>query len=198
MEAKLESPSEAFLGEAFPNGSFTLLLTPSGPEREAFLVPLLLHGLGADEPLLAVLSNTSPKKVLAKLALSGRKAKDALKNGHFRILDWYSHKEGDIDAPLEEGGILRCPGRLAALEKALNELLRSKDGQGLAILELLTDATWFGKERALQLTESLVGTSLRAYGRAVLVLDAELVAPDVVERLDGMADGVVRLHRERS
>ncbi|MFQ6012091.1 MAG: tetratricopeptide repeat protein [Thermoplasmata archaeon] len=198
MEAKMEESSRAFLEEAFPPGSLSLLLTPPGPEREAFLVPLLLHGLQGNAPLLAVLSNTSPKTVMTKLALAGEEAKSALKKGRFRILDWYSHKEGGVEEAVEEEGILRCPGKLEALEKGLKALLKGKGGRGLAILEFLTDATWFGKEQALDLAASLRDRSLKAYGAAILVLDAELVAPEVVERLEAMADGVVRLHRERS
>ncbi|MEE9593633.1 MAG: hypothetical protein V3W28_08645, partial [Thermoplasmata archaeon] len=198
MEARLEESSESFLREAFPSGSLNLLLTPSGPEREAFLVPLILHGLEEDEPLLAVLSNTSPKKVLTKLALTGGKARSALKTGQFRLLDWYSHKEGGVQKVVEKRGILLCPGKLETFEKALHKFLKVEDGRGLAVLEFLTDATWFGKDKALQLAESLRGKLLRAYGRAVLVLDADLVAPEVVERLERLADGVVRLHRERS
>ncbi|MEE9268617.1 MAG: tetratricopeptide repeat protein [Thermoplasmata archaeon] len=198
MEAKLEESSGAFLGEAFPSGSVTLLLTPSGPEREAFLVPLILHALHEETPLLAVLSNTSPKKILTKLDLAGRKGKSALLRGRFRILDWYSHKESAVTETVEERGVLRCPGKLEALEPALDGLLDGKDGRGLAILEFLTDATWFGKERALDLAMTIRDKAMRAFGKAILVLDAELVAPDVMTRLEGMADGVVRLLRERS
>ncbi len=198
MEAKLEGSSGTFLREAFPPGSVTLLLTPSGPEREAFIVPLILQALHDEDPLLAVLSNTSPKMLLTKLGLAGREGKSALLKGRFRILDWYSHKEGEVTNAVEERGILRCPGKLEALEPALGGLLDAEDGLGLALLEFLTDATWFGKERALNLAEALVRKAVRAYDKAILVLDAELVAPDVLARLESMADGVVRLHRERS
>ena len=198
MEAELEGSSGTFLREAFPPGSATLLLTPSGPEREAFLIPLILQTLHDEEPLLAVLSNTSPKMVLTKLGLAGREGKAALLKGRFRILDWYSHKEGEVTNAVEDWGILRCPGRLEALEPALDGLLDVEDGYGLALLEFLTDATWFGKERALDLAEAIVRKAMQAYDRAIVVLDAELVAPEVLTRLEGMADGVVRLHRERS
>ncbi|MFQ5907497.1 MAG: tetratricopeptide repeat protein [Thermoplasmata archaeon] len=198
MEARLEESSETFLKGAFPSGSVNLLLTPSGPEREAFLVPLLLHGMQSEEPLLAVLSNTSPKKVLTKLALAGGKAKAALRAGQFRLLDWYSHKEGGVQKVTDGGGILLCPGKLETFEKSLHKLLKGGNGRGLAVLEFLTDATWFGKDKALELADSIRDRPLNAYGRAVLVLDADLVAPEVVERLERLADGVVRLHRERS
>ncbi|MFQ5919086.1 MAG: tetratricopeptide repeat protein [Thermoplasmata archaeon] len=198
MEAKLEDSSDAFLGEAFPPGSVTLLLTPSGPEREAFLVPLILRALYNRDPLLAVLSNTSPKKVLTKLDLAGREGKSALLKGRFRILDWYSHKEGAVPEVAEDRGVLRCPGKLEALEPALEILLSGEEGHGLALLEFLTDATWFGKDRALDLAAALVKKATRVYDRAIVVLDAELVAPDVMTRLEAMADGVVRVHRERS
>ncbi|MDX1534187.1 MAG: tetratricopeptide repeat protein [Thermoplasmata archaeon] len=198
METELEDSAKAFLEEAFPSGSVNLLLTPSGPEREAFLVPLILQALHDEEPLLAVLSNTPPKKVLAKLDVAGREGKSALLKGRFRILDWYSHKEGSVTEAVEERGILRCPGKLDALEPALDDLLNGEDGKGLAVLEFLTDATWFGKERALDLANALVKKAIRAFDRAIVVLDSELVAPDVMTRLEGMADGVVRLRRERS
>lgn len=198
MEARLEASSQSFLEEAFPKGSFTLLLIPTGPEREALLTSLLLHGLQGDVPVLAVLSNTSPKGLLAKLASAGGPVETLLGEGRLRLLDWYSHKEGEVKETVEDGGIVRCPGSLEALEGALQDLLATKDGGGHALLEFLTDATWFGKEKAVDLAASVRKRVLKGYADAVLILDAELVAPDTIARLEEMADGAVRVHRQRT
>ncbi len=197
-QAQVADATEAFLEEAFPKGMMSLLLTPSGPEKEALLIQLVGKALRDGTKILVGLSNIPPRRFLRRLSSQGLSPDKGLKAGKLKVLDWYSHKEEDVQEISEDGGVLRCPGDLGPLEGALSELLASADGEGLATLEILTDVHGIAAGKAGEFVKTLRKKLVKAYDVSVLVLDAQLTDENTVEELRGMADGVVEVERVRS
>lgn len=197
-EAQLSDIKGAFLEEAFPTGSVTLLLAPLGPEKEALLAPLVHRILSDGSDALLAFSNIPPGRFLWKLSGLGSDVKSHLKARQLRILDWYSHKEEDIQEMVDRGGVLRCPGYLGPLEGALSELIGLADGKGLAILEILTDVIGLEKDEMKEFTFTLIKKLKEGYDTLVLVVDTDFVPVAAIEKLRGQFDRVVEINRERA
>ncbi|MFQ5838027.1 MAG: tetratricopeptide repeat protein [Thermoplasmata archaeon] len=198
VETEVTDAIQIFIEEAFPKGSLTLLLMPFGPEKEALLIPIIARAMKDKMAILVALSNIPPKGFLRKLASAGLKVELRLKKGRFKILDWYSHKEEDVKEVSEEGGILRCPGELEALEGALTQLLDSAKGKGVAILEILSDMAWTDEEKASKFIPTLEKKLRKAYHTSVVPVDVDLFGGPLAAGLEGVVDGVVEVARRRS
>ncbi len=197
-EAKLSDAVEVFLADAFPRGSTTLLLTPIGPEKEALLTPLVHRALKDDSKVFLALSNIPPRRLLRKLSTLGVDGDESLKDGRLRILDWYSHKEDDVKKAVDKGGVLRCPADLERLQEALQEVIGSTEGGGLAILEILTDIVGLVKARGTELASGFDKELRKAFETSILVADSDFTPGPITRDLQEQFEGLVTLKRELS
>lgn len=193
-----DSPeADAFLEDAFPTGGSTLLYSPVGPEKETIIVPLIHRALGQGKQVLVGLSNIPPRRLLKRLRVRGCNVKKELEKGKLKVLDWYSHKEEEPEKLGEEDGILRCSGSLEALEGAISTMVDSGDGEGLAVLEVLTDVLGMVEDR-----EGFVAALLKrlreGYATAVLAVDSDLLPEAVAGGLRGQFRNALEIVRHRS
>lgn len=168
-----------------------------GPEKEALLLPLVHRALQAGSPVVLALSHIPPRRILRKLSLLGYDVERGRSQGDLRILDWYAHKEEEVTAIREDAGVQRVPEDPAAMEKALLALLKTEDGKGLAVVEVLTDFAAQGASRP-QAFASAVGKALAAWDTSVFVADADFTSLATTDHLWELFDGVLEMTRQRT
>ncbi len=197
METEVADKTEVFLNDAFPHGLVTLLTTPPGPEKEAILLPLCRNALAAGTSVSLTLSTIPPRRILRRLASPEVDPHKSLEDGQLKVLDWYSHKEEDVQESSEENGIIRCAGDLRSLDGALSRMLKASKGKGLSVVEVFTDLLGGSKGRVSQFASVLGKKLRRAFETTVLAVDSDLVAEVALESLQGMADCWTTVTRDR-
>lgn len=195
LEAGLDDASNAFMEEAFPRGSMTLLETAGIIETEALLLETVSWAVSGGLEVLVAVSNLSPERLLRGLRTSGVDTDARLKDGKLKIIDWYSHKEEELAEPEERGGVVRCPRGLEALEGALTLALEEPKEDGMALLEIMSDIVPMGLKKATKFFRTLVKKLSPAYSTSVIFVEDGLLGPALREAVTAKATNQVQVVR---
>ncbi len=186
-----------------PQGASVILQTPSGPERDLFMMGFIKEGLQSDGAVIISLSMNSPDEFknthLANFGISREKVAEYEEKGKIKILDWYSFKNERIQGIEEVGSVIKCSKALTNVEIALNKVLRSVEGPcSRAMIDVLSPALKvFDFETVYKFAQTIRAKFKKEGVTSLFVVDREMHDQRTLSSLHRVFDGVIDIERER-
>jgi len=191
---------DKLLGGGIPLGASLTVATSHCPEREVFLKNFCKRALLNGEPLLLVLSSTSPSEFLASLREDGIEVEKHLENSSLAVVDWFSYKNEVVSGVQLRDGVVKSSYDLTnvgiALEKAIGTLREGRTRK--ALVDLLSPALeGFEFQLVYDFAKNLATRLKRWEMTSIVTVDLEMHNPKILAALGNLFDGTVELKRTK-
>lgn len=191
-------PLDDRIGGGFDKGSSLLLVSPSGIERDNFVLNMFQDGLDKGYSLLFVTSKEPPKSIRALMRSRNLDPEDMEEKGRMRIVDWFSWRGERIIGVEREGKTLKSSKILSNLGIAINKALREIDHSGsrLAMVHIIGPATnIFDFSQVYNFIQRLRAKFKENDVIGIFLLETEVLTKDETPRIREIFDGTIEIKK---
>jgi KaiC/GvpD/RAD55 family RecA-like ATPase len=184
-----------------PSAHSVLLQSPSTQETNVFTNQFIKKGLENFEPVLVVLSKTTPQKFRESLRSIGINAKKYEESGYLTIVDWYSFKTGEAVSDVEERGRVICASKDLthigiAISRGIKKLQKAPVVR--AIFDILSQAmNFFEFKRTYNFVQAMVARSRRNNITSIFPMETVGADDKTLSALHAIFDGVIDIKVQR-
>ena len=204
MENRVKSGITGFdllVSGGIPSAHSVLLQSPSTMETNVFVNQFIKKGLENFEPVLVVLSKSTPQKFRESLANLGIDAKKYEESGYLAIVDWYSFKTGEAVSDVEERGKVICASKdLTHIGIAISRGIKKlqKGPVVRAVFDILSQTlNFFEFKRTYNFIQAMVARSRRNNITAIFPMETVGADDKTLSSIHGIFDGVIDIKVER-
>ncbi|MGA1821061.1 MAG: RAD55 family ATPase [Thermoplasmatota archaeon] len=191
-------PLDRKLQGGLNKGSSILLVSPSGIERDNFLLTLFSLGLSRDGSLLYVTSKEPPRSVRMLLKTRDLNPEELEETGHLRIVDWFSWRGDRIIGVEKDGYALKSSKILSNLGIAINKSMRELDfsTNNMALIHFIGPAiNIFDFQQVYNFIQRLRAKFKENGMCAVFLLETESLGKEELPRLMEVFDGTIEIRK---
>ncbi|MEM3342369.1 MAG: ATPase domain-containing protein, partial [Thermoplasmata archaeon] len=183
------------------SGTSLILQGSGGNEKEFIGAAFINQGILDDEDIFITLSMISPQEYVVNMRRLGYNIQKSVKEGHFKIIDWYSHKIARVENIEEGPSVIRVSKNITNLEIAINRVLKYFDERKpknriRAYLDFLSPALkLFDFDTVYKLSQT-IRAKLKEQGvTALLPVESTMHDEKILSSLQMVFDGVVNVER---
>ena len=191
-------PLDNSIGGGLDKGSSVLLISPSGIERDHFILDMFRKGLDKGESLLFVTSKDPPKSIKSLLKSRDIDPDDLEKSGRLRIVDWFSWRGERIIGVEREGKTLKSSKILSNLGIAINKAIRELDDYDtkLAMIHFIGPAIHiFDFSQVYNFVQRLRAKFKEKGVVSIFLLETEIISKEDIPRIKEIFDGVLEIKK---